>query len=346
MRTPEPTGRDGANPNRTFNPMRFAQPLALWLLLLLPGIAALLYYGQQRRLAFLQRFGDLALLWQSPSRCPWLHKEWLIGMLILVPFVCAMLALGDPRYPLGPSYLRAGSLDVVMVLDVSKSMAAEDYGSGSRLDKARQIARHLLTELRGNRVGIVTYAGVSFRQADLTDDLDALDFILQHWIKVESVSVGGSNLPQAIETGLELFASETAHEKLMLLFSDGGTEQGKLPAALAQAAHHGVRIVAMGLGKEQPSRIPLYDAQRKFQGYLKIDEQVVTSRLDEEVLRHLADATRGTYVRIRSGREWVDVLGRPDVAGMMFVQEEQKIFQPFFLVALLGFAAQTLVTRL
>jgi Ca-activated chloride channel family protein len=179
--------------------MHFAQPMALWWLLLLPGVVLLLYYGSHCRTVFLRNFGDLHLLWQTPSRFPRLHREWVTALLLLVAFTCTVLALSDPRYPIGPSHLRAGTLDVVMVMDVSKSMAAEDYGSNSRLDQARQMARHMLTRLRGNRVGLVTYAGISFRQADLTDDLDALDFILEHWVSIDSVSVGGSNLSAALE---------------------------------------------------------------------------------------------------------------------------------------------------
>ena len=326
--------------------MHFAQPTALWLLLLLPGVVLLLYYGSRCRTAFLRHFGDLHLLWQTPSRFPRLHREWVIALLLLLAFTCTMLALSDPRYPTGPSHLRAGMLDVVMVMDVSKSMAAEDYGSNSRLDQARQMARHMLTRLRGNRVGLVTYAGISFRQADLTDDLDALDFILDHWVSIDSVSVGGSNLPTALQTGFELFETDVEREKLLLLFSDGGTEPETLSDTLAQASQKGIRMVVFGLGNTQPSRIPQYDKRKQFVSYLKADGKVLTTRLNEGVLQRVAEGANGTYLRIQHGREWRGILSRPKVAGALFEQEEQKLFQPFLLAGLLAFAAQTLVIRL
>jgi Ca-activated chloride channel family protein len=225
-------------------------------------------------------------------------------------------------------------------------MAVEDYGARSRLAQALDLARHMLTQLQGNRVGLITFAGASFRQADLTDDIDALDFILQRWITIESVSVAGSNLPQAIETGLSLFEPDSKRQKLMLVLSDGGDEAAALPTVLAKAAPQGVRVVALGLGQAKPSRIPVYNAQNQFTGYLKVDGQVVTSGLNEAHLRRAAKATGGVYVHIQRGQAWRHLIKRPDIAGTMFVHEERKIFQPFLFAGLLVFAAHTLGTRL
>lgn len=328
--------------------MRFAQPETFWCLLALPGFAWVLYHGAKRRHLFLQHFGDMTVLTQTASRLPVLQKPWVLGCLAALPLVCVVVALSDPRYPAGRAYMPDGRLDVVMVLDVSKSMAAEDYGAKSRLDMAREIARHMLTELGVNRVGLVTYAGISFRQADLTTDFAALDFILQQWVAIDAVRIGGSDLKQAIETGLDVFDQEGHREKLMLIFSDGGTEHGDFASILSQVAQRGVKMVALGLGSRHPSRIPLYDANKQFQGYLRAEGEageVLTSRLNEKVLKQVASGARGTYLRIERGQEWRRLLRRPDVVGSMFVQDERKIYQPFLLVGLLAFAAHTAVKR-
>ncbi len=324
--------------------MRFAQPETLLWLLLLPGFIWVLYYGAKRRHLFLQHLGDLHLLTQTASRVPTLHKPWVLGSLAGLSLICALFALSDPRYPSGPSYMPEGSVDVVMLLDVSKSMAAEDYGPKSRLDMARQIARHMLTELRGNRVGLVTYAGISFRQAELTKDFEALDFILDQWVSIDAVRVGGSDLNQAIEMGLSIFDKGADREKLMLLFSDGGTEHVGLAVSLSKATQQGVRMVALGLGNDHPSRIPQYDAQKRFQGYLEADGQVLTSRLNERALKQVGGG-KGTYIRIERGEEWRHILRRRDVAGQMYRQDELRIYQPFILAGLLAFAAQMVVKR-
>jgi Ca-activated chloride channel homolog len=330
--------------------MRLAQPAALWLLVLLPALLLLWYHAKKRRLAFLCQVGDPALLRQTPPRFPHLRNDWWCQGLVACTVMCTTLALSDPRYPLGTSHLRAGTLDVVMLLDISLSMAAEDYGTQSRLERARQAARQLLSPLQGNRVGLVTYAGVSFRQAELTDDLEALDFILKHWININAVGVGGSNLAAALTTGLDLFQRDnTGRDKLILLFSDGGTQENEeeaLRTVLTKATHEGVKIVALGLGGTQPARIPQYDAEHKFTGYLEIDGHIVTSRLNEETLQHVANSTNGTYVRMTRGEEWRHLLSRADVAGKNLTQDERKVFQPFLLFALLAFAMQILLSRL
>jgi Ca-activated chloride channel family protein len=325
--------------------MRFAHPEAFWLLGLLPILVVLFWIGKRRKETFLWELGDLVPQSQTASRFPRLHKPWVQALFLLCAFLNIILALADPRFPYGTPRLRAGVLDVVFVIDVSKSMAAEDYGSLSRLEKAGEVARELLTALQGNRVGIVTFAGTSFRQAELTEDLQALDFILKHWLQIDAVGVGGSNIGRAIETGIALFPEDPSRGKLLFLFSDGG-EQENLEEVLTKATHRGIRIVTLGLGSLQPSKIPLYNAQKKFTGYLKVNEQVVTTRLNEENLQQIATATQGMYQRIVSGAQWHHLLTQPAVVGNTLTQEEQKLFQIFLLFGLLALCAQVLIARL
>jgi Ca-activated chloride channel family protein len=326
--------------------MRFAHPFALWLLLMLPGLFLLLRLRQGRQTAFLCRFGDLALLRQNPARFPQLRRERVTATLLVLPVVSTILALGDPRFPYGTPQPRAGALDVVMVLDVSKSMAAEDYGQRSRLEQARAAARGLLPVLQGNRVGLVTFAGASFRQAELTEDLKALDFILQHWVTVDAIRVGGSDIAQAIDTGLALFPDAPVREKLMLLFSDGGDATGTLDVVLRKATQRGVRIVTLGLGRLEASRIPLYDAHHTFVAYMETEGQVVTTQLNEALLRQIAAATGGTYLRLARGTEWRHLLTQPAVVGQALKRNERKLFQLFLGIGLLAFGAHMLITRL
>lgn len=326
--------------------MRFAQPEAFWLLLLLPLLLLLIRLGTHRRTSFVRRLGDPAVLRQTPSRCPALHQEWLRILLVLLPFLSTMVALADPRVPHGALRLRTGVLDAVMVIDVSKSMAAEDYSHRSRLEKAREILRYLLPALRGNRVGLVTFAGNSFRQAELTEDFHALDFILQHWVDIDATGIGGSNLEQAVETGLTLFPEDPQRQKLLLLCSDGGDGMDDLQAVLTKATQRGIRIIALGLGSLQPSRIPLYDASHKFSGFLQLDQQVVTTRLNEAPLQQMATATNGRYLRVTHPDVWRNLLQQRAVMGNVLTQDERKVFQPFLLTGLLAFGVQALIARL
>jgi Ca-activated chloride channel family protein len=326
--------------------MRIVYPAALWLLVLLPGLILLYHLGQRRRASFLRHFGDPALLYQTPARFPALHQKWVVIPLLLLPFLSLSLALTDPRLRTGPLQLRAGALDVVMVLDISKSMAAEDYSTGSRLAQAREMARGLLQQLQGNRVGLVTFAGTSFRQADLTGDLTALDFILTNWVEVDTISVGGSDIAAALEMGLTLFPEQPDREQIMLLFSDGGDNDSSLHTVLNRAVQRGIRIVTLGLGHLEPSRIPLYDPQQKFLGYMHVSHRIVTTQLTEAPLQQIANTTGGTYQRITHGDEWRDLLTQKTVAGKVLERQEVRLFQPLLGLGLLAFGLEVLRARL
>jgi Ca-activated chloride channel family protein len=266
--------------------------------------------------------------------------------LLVLPFLSISLALTDPRLPYGAPQLRAGALDVVMVLDVSKSMAAEDYGLHSRLEQAQRIARGLLPTLQGNRIGLVTFAGVSFRQAELTNDITALDFILAHWVKLDNISVGGSDIAGALEMGLTIFPEQSDRQQVMLLFSDGGDTDEALHAILRHAVQRGVRIVTLGLGHSEPSRLPLYGPDRKFQGYMHINNRVVTTQLNEAVLQQIAAETGGTYLRLRHGNEWHNLFAHRAVSGTALEQQDIRLFQPLLGLGLLAFGLHVLRVRL
>lgn len=326
--------------------MRFAHPEVCWLLVLLPLLLLLVRWQYRRQAQFVRSLGDPMLLRQTPGRFPRLHRPWLRMLLVPVPFLCMILALADPRAPYGALRLRAGALDAVMVIDVSKSMAAEDYHRQTRLDKAREIIRSLLPAFPGNRVGLVTFAGTSFRQAELTDDMTALDFILQHWVEIDSVGAGGSYLAPALETALALFSNDANRQRVTFLFSDGGDGDENVQDVLIQAVQRGIRIVTFGLGSLTPSRVPQYDAQRKFTGYIQVNGQIATTQLLEAPLQHIAAVTHGTYQRVTPGTSWAHLATQPAVVGNTVTQEERKLFQPLLLVGLLACAAQACIARL
>lgn len=325
--------------------MRFANPDMLWFLLGCPLLGLLVALARHRYATLLQHLGEPRLFQHTRSRLPWLHRPWVQVTLVVLPVLSLILALADPRVSTGTPYVKAGALDTVMALDVSTSMAAEDVNGRSRLAVARDMVRSLLPELRGNRVGLITFAGTSFRQAELTEDLDALDFIVEHWVKEGAAGVAGSNLAQAIETGLGLFSDDQKRTRLMLLFSDGGDESEDLQPILARAASQGVGIVTLGLGSLQSSRIPQYDAQGKFTSYVEVGGVVATTQLNAKPLQRIASATGGTYVHVQQRRNWNHLLTRHAAASGLLTHDEKPIFQTFLLMGLLACAVQVLVTR-
>ena len=326
--------------------MRFNDPGVLWFLCLCPLLGLLPTLGRRRYAALLRQLGDPNLLQHTDSRFPWLRRPWVQTCLFLAPALSLIIALADPRVLTGAPYVRAGALDIVIALDVSTSMAAEDVNGRPRLAVARDVVRALLPELRGNRAGFITFAGASFRQAELTADLDALDFIAQHWIKTGAVGVAGSNLAEAIEAGLALFADDVKRQRLMLLLSDGGDDSADLQPVLSRATEQGVQIITLGLGSLQPSRIPQYDAQGKFTGYVAFEGRVATTQLNAKPLQRIAATTGGAYLRVDPRQAWRHLLPQQVMASDVLMRDEKPIFQTFLLLGLLACGLQVITARL
>jgi Ca-activated chloride channel family protein len=195
-------------------------------------------------------------------------------------------------------------------------------------------------------VSIVTFAGNSFRQAELSEDFTALEFILKHWVDIDSAGVGGSDLVRALETGLAVLSEETDRERLILLFSDGGDDTQNFDEVLTKIAQRRVRVIAFGLGGLEQSRIPRYDAAHKFLGYIEAKGQTVTTRLNEASLQHIARVTQGIYRRVEHSASWQNVWRNKTIVGQALMRDERRVFQPFLIVSLLAFGMQAVIARL
>lgn len=325
--------------------MHFAAARMLWFLLILPFGALILWLGMRRKASFLNGLSDTALFRTLPSRLPALQSFKLHALLLLAAILSLVLALADPRIPYGATTLKTGVLDAIILIDISQSMLAEDYAPQSRLAIARDLTHQLLAELEGNRIGLVTFGSSSFRQAELTEDYQALKFIVDHWVEVNAAGMGGSDLVKAIATGLAMYEPAGQHEKLMLILSDGGADRPDLEAVLAKAADQGVKIIAFGLGSELPARIPQYDPHHTFTGYLRLDDKVITTRLNKAPLQRIALSTHGAYHPItRRGmppNPFARVLNK-----RLHTRQETQIFQVFLGAALILCGLHTVMVRL
>ena len=296
---------------------------ALWALLLVLGFVL---WGSKRRRAILEEFGKVDLLTQF-SRLP--AKRRLVTRLVLTAFWFTLLVIVTARPFLSgiSTQIRQGSLDVVAILDVSKSMAAEDCSTGvSRVEVAKDGLLKCLPELAGNRLGMVTFAGKSFPQAELTDDFQALTFVVSHWVAVDSAPSQGSNVEAALLEAVDLF-EKNDRRKLILLFSDGGhVRPTNLEGILADLKARNMSVLSLGLGSPSGSKIPVYE-QGVFKEWFKIDGEEAITRLNEEILREIAEGTGGQYIEMKSGRELEGIFKNPSVVGKETLSGGKEIFQ-------------------
>jgi Ca-activated chloride channel homolog len=185
-------------------------------------------------------------------------------------------------------------IEVMFVLDVSRSMLADD-AAPSRLERAKQQIKDTIDEIAGDRVGLVVFAGDAKQQIPLTTHYDDFKQALDE-VGPQNVRRGGSRLGEAIETASHSFLTKSNAHKAMVIFTDGEDQESK-PVEAAKAAHDatGVRIFTVGLGDvAKGSRIPIGDEGREH--YLTHDGEQVWSKQNGEILREVAKATGGDYI--------------------------------------------------
>jgi Ca-activated chloride channel homolog len=318
--------------------MRFGDAGILWGLLALPLLVAILALAERKRRRDMARWFD-PTHWtklaaeSSPSRRR--------ASSILLVSALAMLILGAARPQLGSRVLetRQRGSDIVIAVDVSLSMEARDM-LPSRRERARQEILTLLDRLRGDRIGLVTFANAGFLQCPLTLDRGAIRTLLP-LIDPESIPEPGTNLEEAIHRAVEAFQADPQRGRAIILVTDGEAHDGDLDKAIKEAKDARVRICAIGIGKTQGEPIPLPGKPGAPPSYKKDRSgQVVLTRLDEEPLKRLCSSTGGTYVRADAGMAGARVvqslrdLEQGETEGGLGIRYEERF--SYFAVLALG----------
>jgi Ca-activated chloride channel family protein len=292
----------------------------------LPFVVGAVLWGLRRRQAILKEFGGKDLLIQF-SRMTIGCKTATRVLLPALCFCFLVISMAQPVLHGNFGEIRKGTLDVVAVVDVSKSMRAEDCGlTGSRLEMAKTTLLQSLTDLAGNRLGLVTFAGKSFPQAELTDDLEALEFVLKNWVTVDSAPSQGSNIGMALSEAMRLF-EENKRRRVILFVSDGGhVRPENLHEVLTEISAKGITVISVGVGSKEGAKIPVY-IEGKITEWLKIDGSEVETRLNEEILREISQGTGGKYIHLTSAKKLKGVLRDPGVIGASALSGGREMFQ-------------------
>lgn len=299
--------------------------------------ALFLHAGYRARKAARASYGE-PLLVDRHSRPLNVRKELIVSCNYALVIMLLSLTAAAPVMQGTAVKARAGAVDVVVVSDVSRSMASEEYrpfmpgrqgvpaqqvagAYGSRLDFVKHmIESRIMPAVSDNRLGIITYSGLGFTQAELTYDHASLRWILRHWMPVGGAPGNGSDFASGIREALLLFGNPAAQpdaeerERVIVLFSDGGFtgNQNDLRQIVSALASRRVRLVIVGVGGNQPSPIPQYSPSGEMRGNLMRDGQTVLTHFEEEPLLALRVLANGEYIRLAPGDtlniEWARVL--------------------------------------
>lgn len=266
----------------------FAAPHYLLLLLLIPFFflgMGLWLWGRRRRL---RRFGDEALvneLMPSWSR----GKLWVRTVLLSLAFFFFVIGLSRPQIGAKLKEHKIKGAEIMIVLDVSNSMLAQDY-SPDRLERAKLAISRITDKLKDDRIGLIVFAGTSFVQLPITSDYVSAKMFLNS-ISTESIPIQGTAIGDAISTAVRGFSAQSEHSRAIIVITDGENHEDDAVAAAKQAAEAGIKVYTIGVGSADGQPIPMNGELLKDK-----DGNIVVTRLDEETLRKVASAGGAAYV--------------------------------------------------
>jgi Ca-activated chloride channel family protein len=278
---------------------RFAHPEYLYALYALPVLAILFWYLNKNKKRLLETFGSKKLhriLFPSYSNIKSITKFGII----LFSLVLLILAAANPQVGTRMEEVRQTGIDVFILLDVSNSMKAEDI-KPNRLEKAKYQISNLINKLRGDRIGLIVFAGEAYVQIPLTTDYSAASLFLSA-VDFNTVPNQGTAIALAITLALKSFEQSSVEgkptEKAIIIITDGEDHEGDVTEAVKEAASKEIKIFTIGLGSPGGAPIPVYDSRGQQIGFKKDNEgNTVLTKLDESILKEIASSSGGKYYR-------------------------------------------------
>ncbi len=277
-------------------PFTFSQPSLLWLLATIPLAILAMVLGARSARKRLQRLVPERLrsaLVRASS--PWLRR--LRSGFAIAALALAAIAAAGPLLGVAQEEVRQSGRDVILAVDVSKSMLAPDL-TPNRLTRVRLAAQDLVAELSGDRIGVVAFAGRAFLQAPLTLDVNAAIRSIVG-LEPDVIPLGGTNIAEAIQIAREAFGDNDAPNRVLVIFSDGEDLADESEQAARTAAEEGIRIFTVGVGTPEGSLVTL-PRELGLSGDFIRDERgaPVRSQLDEARLKRIAEIGGGKYLRL------------------------------------------------
>ncbi|MBI3317146.1 MAG: VWA domain-containing protein [Candidatus Omnitrophica bacterium] len=323
--------------------MQFYASESLLYLFLLPVILFLFWVAGRGRRRRLERIGYGPTLSSKlmPAVNPSQFKIKAFYLAAAV-FFC-VLALARPQWGEEKRKIERKGIDVIFLLDTSLSMLAEDI-KPNRLEKSKLEIKSMLRELKGDRVGIIAFAGSGFLQAPLTLDYSAFLLFLDA-IKTGYIPDPGTSLARALELTLNAFPKENLKHKAVVVFSDGEDHEGGVEPVLEQIKKAGIRVYTLGVGTAKGDPIPLKDERGRKTGFKKdTGGQIVITRLNQPLLEKVAQETGGLYLPSTPGEKelglllkHMESLGKKQIQEKLITEKENhyQIFLAFALIFLI-----------
>lgn len=295
--------------------MFFEHYRILWFLAVIPVMIAIFIFRQRYKKHQMERFAESPMLHRLQPDVSWRRPIIKLTLLCLaVGFL--IVAWANPRVGSSIAEGEQRGIDMAVCIDVSNSMLAQDM-KPSRMARSKQVVQNLMSQLGGDRISLVVFAGRAFIEMPLTNDYGATKMFLDQ-IGTDLVSEQGTAIGDAIEKGMATLGYdedddsdqpkwEPNKSRAIIVISDGENHEDNAIDAAEQAAKQGIMVCAIGIGSPQGSQIPIIDRSGKIVDWRKDQNgNVVTTHLNEEMLRDIARAGNGIYVHAGNGNAAVD----------------------------------------
>ncbi|MDE6344877.1 MAG: VWA domain-containing protein [Muribaculaceae bacterium] len=273
----------------------FANPGLLYLLLLVPVMVGLFLLARMARKRKLERYGNLSILAPLMPDAS-VYKPWIRLTLQLIALSALVIAVARPRFGEKEETERSEGIEVMIAMDVSRSMLAsssDDPSGVSRLERAKYILSRLIDKLGNDKVGLVVFAGEAYTQLPITTDFVSAKMYLND-ITTDMVPSQGTAIGTAIGMAVNAFTPDPETGKAIIVITDGENHEGNAVEMAQQAKSRGVQVDVIGIGSTKGAPIPINQSKGEF---LKdYNGQVVTTALNENMAREIAAAGDGVYI--------------------------------------------------
>lgn len=315
---------------------RFANIEMLWWLIAVPVFVIGYVVSTKRKQRQLQEFGDKELMAQLMPDASKSRPIWKFCLLI-VAFVLLIVAAARPQYGQKESTVKRQGIEVMVALDISNSMLAEDVAP-NRLDRAKQMLSKMIDNMVDDKVGLVVFAGEAFTQLPITCDYVSAKMFL-NTITPNLIQTQGTAIGTALQTAISSFGSlESEAGRAIVLITDGENHEDDAIAAAKQAHELGMQVFVIGIGKPEGAPIPKPGTNDYFKDR---SGQVVVSKLNEEMCQQIAEAGSGVYVRcdntntaMRALQQELDRIATTELETTVYADYNEQ-YQSFALIALL-----------
>jgi Ca-activated chloride channel homolog len=303
---------------------RFANPEYFWGLLIIPVLLLLFVYSRIARQKAIKQFGSeitMNLMMPNVSK----PRPYLKFIIVMLALACFIFGLARPQFGSKLKKVKREGVELMIALDVSNSMMAEDI-EPNRLERAKRAISRLIDKLRDDKIGLIVFAGQAYTQLPITSDYASAKLFLSS-ISPELIPVQGTAIGAAIDLASRSFTPSKETNKAIIVITDGENHEDDAVGAAKSAVGKGMVVHTIGMGLPQGSPIPVYINGQK--EYRKDNEgKPVVTRLDENMLEQIAAAGKGIYIRANNAQVGLNTLF-DEINKMQKTEMESKVYSEY-----------------